>query len=150
MSSRGATVARALVAPARVALAPGARALALQSLAVTALTPPLTPPPTLTSFLGGMGGNAMIGLSTIACLNGGRERIAPVVTAIGVFLTMAVFHQVLNYIPISALTGVLAITRLRVTRLRVTRLRVRFRVKVPDPNPSPNPSPSPSPNPNQV
>jgi len=37
----------------------------------------------------------MIGLSTIACLNGGRERIAPVVTAIGVFLTMAVFHQVL-------------------------------------------------------
>jgi hypothetical protein len=40
-------------------------------------------------------GNAMIGLSTIACLNGGRERIAPVVTAIGVFLTMAVFHQVL-------------------------------------------------------
>ena len=48
----------------------------------------------ISGFLGGMGGNAMIGLSTIACLNGGRERIAPVVTAIGVFLTMAVFHQV--------------------------------------------------------
>ena len=47
----------------------------------------------ISGFLGGMGGNAMIGLSTIACLNGGRERIAPVVTAIGVFLTMAVFHQ---------------------------------------------------------
>ena len=40
----------------------------------------------ISGFLGGMGGNAMIGLSTIACLNGGRERIAPVVTAIGVFL----------------------------------------------------------------
>jgi len=63
----------------------------------------------ISGFLGGMGGNAMIGLSTIACLNGGRERIAPVVTAIGVFLTMAVFHQVLNYIPISALTGVMAV-----------------------------------------
>ena len=55
----------------------------------------------ISGFLGGMGGNAMIGLSTIACLNGGRERVAPVVTAIGVFLTMAVFHQVRHAIPIS-------------------------------------------------
>ena len=68
-----------------------------------------------------MGGNAMIGLSTIACLNGGRERIAPVVTAIGVFLTMAVFHKVLNFIPISALTGVMA-----------------------NPNPKPNFAPNPT------
>ena len=63
----------------------------------------------VSGFLGGMGGNAMIGLSTIACLNGGRERIAPVVTAVGVFLTMAVFHKVLNFIPISALTGVMIV-----------------------------------------
>ena len=28
-------------------------------------------------FLGGMGGNAMIGLSTINVLNGGRGRMAP-------------------------------------------------------------------------
>ena len=31
----------------------------------------------LSGLLGGMGGNAMIGLSTIACLNGGRGRVAP-------------------------------------------------------------------------
>ena len=32
----------------------------------------------ISGFFGGMGGNAMIGLSTIACLNGGRGRLAPV------------------------------------------------------------------------
>ena len=32
--------------------------------------------------MGGMGGDAMIGLSTINCLNGGRSRLAPTVTAL--------------------------------------------------------------------
>ena len=30
----------------------------------------------VSGFLGGMGGDAMIGLSTINCLNGGRGRLA--------------------------------------------------------------------------
>ena len=39
---------------------------------------------------GGMGGDAMIGVSTINCLNGGRGRFAPTVAAVGVMAcTMA-------------------------------------------------------------
>ena len=59
--------------------------------------------------LGGMGGNAMIGLSTIACLNGGRRRIAPVVTALAIFVCVAAAYPVLNYIPIAALVGIMMI-----------------------------------------
>lgn len=38
---------------------------------------------TLGGFLGGMGGNAMIGLSTINVLNGGRGRMAPSLGKLG-------------------------------------------------------------------
>ena len=63
----------------------------------------------VSGFLGGMGGNAMIGLSTIACLNGGRRRIAPVVTALAIFVCVAAAYPVLNYIPIAALVGIMMI-----------------------------------------
>lgn len=63
----------------------------------------------VSGFLGGMGGNAMIGLSTIACLNGGRYRIGPVVTAICLFLCVAIAYPILNYIPMAALVGVMMV-----------------------------------------
>ena len=63
----------------------------------------------VSGFLGGMGGNAMIGLSTIACLNGGRRRIAPVVTALAIFVCVPAAYPVLNYIPIAALVGIMMI-----------------------------------------
>jgi len=63
----------------------------------------------LSGFLGGMGGDAMIGLSTINCLNGGRGRLAPTVTALGVMLCTMVAYPVLDFIPISALAGVMIV-----------------------------------------
>jgi hypothetical protein len=70
----------------------------------------------VSGFLGGMGGNAMIGLSTIACLNGGRRRIAPVVTALAIFVCVAAAYPVLNYIPIAALVGIMMIVVRRALR----------------------------------
>ena len=63
----------------------------------------------LSGLLGGMGGNAMIGLSTIACLNGGRGRVAPLATALGVLLCVSVAYRVLNFIPMAALAGVMLV-----------------------------------------
>jgi SulP family sulfate permease len=63
----------------------------------------------LSGFMGGMGGNAMIGLSTVNALNGGRTRLAPCVTALGVLLMVAGCYPVLNYIPVAALTGVMIV-----------------------------------------
>jgi len=64
----------------------------------------------LSGMLGGMGGNAMIGLSTIVCLNGGgKSRIAPVTTACLIFAMCAFAFPVLNYIPLSSLVGIMMI-----------------------------------------
>jgi len=64
----------------------------------------------ISGFLGGMGGNAMIGLSTIVCLNGGgKSRIAPVTTAVLVFVMCAFAYPMLNYIPLSSLVGIMLI-----------------------------------------
>ena len=63
----------------------------------------------LSGFLGGMGGNAMIGLSTIACLNGGRGRVAPVTTALGIIIIVGAAYSVLNYIPLAALAGIMIV-----------------------------------------
>lgn len=63
----------------------------------------------LSGFLGGMGGDAMIGLSTINCLNGGRGRLAPTVTALGVMLCTMVAYPVLDFIPIASLAGVMIV-----------------------------------------
>ena len=63
----------------------------------------------VSGFFGGMGGDAMIGLSTINCLNGGRGRLAPTVTALGVMLCTMVAYPLLDAIPISALAGVMIV-----------------------------------------
>uniref|UniRef100_A0A7S2F2H0 SLC26A/SulP transporter domain-containing protein n=1 Tax=Alexandrium andersonii TaxID=327968 RepID=A0A7S2F2H0_9DINO len=63
----------------------------------------------VSGFLGGMGGDAMIGLSTINCLNGGRGRLGPVVTALGIAACMHGGYPLLNFIPVASLAGVMIV-----------------------------------------
>jgi hypothetical protein len=87
----------------------------------------------ISGFLGGMGGDAMIGLSTLNCLSGGRGRLAPTVTALGVMLCTMVAYPVLDYIPISALGACVprcALVRLCVCVCACASVRVRLCVCV--------------------
>jgi len=63
----------------------------------------------VSGFLGGMGGDAMIGLSTINCLNGGRGRLGPTVTALGIATCMFGAYPLLNFIPVASLAGVMIV-----------------------------------------
>eukprot|EP00405_Crypthecodinium_cohnii_P037160 CAMPEP_0206545646 /NCGR_PEP_ID=MMETSP0325_2-20121206/12258_1 /ASSEMBLY_ACC=CAM_ASM_000347 /TAXON_ID=2866 /ORGANISM="Crypthecodinium cohnii, Strain Seligo" /LENGTH=601 /DNA_ID=CAMNT_0054044667 /DNA_START=36 /DNA_END=1841 /DNA_ORIENTATION=+ len=63
----------------------------------------------LSGLLGGMGGNAMIGLSTVNCLNGGRGRLGPCVAALCIAACVMGAYPLLNYIPIAALAGIMII-----------------------------------------
>jgi len=63
----------------------------------------------MSGFFGGMGGNAMIGLSTINVLNGGKGRVAPTVTALTVMSAVVGAYPLLNYIPVAALAGIMLV-----------------------------------------
>eukprot|EP00421_Protoceratium_reticulatum_P017428 CAMPEP_0168381680 /NCGR_PEP_ID=MMETSP0228-20121227/13001_1 /TAXON_ID=133427 /ORGANISM="Protoceratium reticulatum, Strain CCCM 535 (=CCMP 1889)" /LENGTH=582 /DNA_ID=CAMNT_0008394785 /DNA_START=49 /DNA_END=1797 /DNA_ORIENTATION=- len=63
----------------------------------------------VSGFLGGMGGDAMIGLSTINCLNGGTGRLGPTLTALGIMVCMHGAYPLLNYIPVASLAGVMIV-----------------------------------------
>lgn len=63
----------------------------------------------VSGFLGGMGGDAAVGLSTLNCLNGGRGRLGPAITAVGIMLCMFFAYPLLNIIPMAALAGVMAV-----------------------------------------
>mmetsp|Transcript_468 Transcript_468/g.1305 ORF Transcript_468/g.1305 Transcript_468/m.1305 type:complete len:597 (-) Transcript_468:69-1859(-) len=63
----------------------------------------------VSGFFGGMGGDAMIGLSTINCLNGGKGRLGPTVTALGIAVIMHGGFELLNYIPVASLAGVMIV-----------------------------------------
>ncbi|XP_065176004.1 putative sulfate transporter YbaR [Sycon ciliatum] len=63
----------------------------------------------ISGLLGGMGGNAMIGLSTINCLNGGRGRLAPIITALVVMVMVMGAYPVLNFVPVAALVGIMLV-----------------------------------------
>jgi len=63
----------------------------------------------LSGFFGGMGGNAMIGLSTVSCLGGGKGRLAPTVTALVILICVVGAYDVLNFIPVSALAGIMLV-----------------------------------------
>jgi len=63
----------------------------------------------MSGFFGGMGGNAMIGLSTINVLNGGTGRLAPTVTALVVMAACVGAYPLLNFIPVSALAGIMLV-----------------------------------------
>eukprot|EP00462_Mataza_sp_D1_P019288 CAMPEP_0175143236 /NCGR_PEP_ID=MMETSP0087-20121206/13303_1 /TAXON_ID=136419 /ORGANISM="Unknown Unknown, Strain D1" /LENGTH=657 /DNA_ID=CAMNT_0016427249 /DNA_START=34 /DNA_END=2007 /DNA_ORIENTATION=- len=59
------------------------------------------------SLFGAMGGDAMIGQSTINSLNGARGRVSGMVAGLGMFVAVVVASPVIEIIPIGALTGVL-------------------------------------------
>jgi MFS superfamily sulfate permease-like transporter len=63
----------------------------------------------LSGFFGGMGGNAMIGLSTINVLNGGQGRLAPTCTALIVMVATMGAYEILNVIPVAALSGIMIV-----------------------------------------
>jgi MFS superfamily sulfate permease-like transporter len=63
----------------------------------------------LAGMFGGIGGGAMIGLSTIACLNDGRGRITPLCSALGILITVCAAYPVLNFIPMAALAGIMVV-----------------------------------------
>jgi len=63
----------------------------------------------VSGFLGGMGGDAMIGLSTINILNGGTGRLGPTVTALGIMICMVGAYPLLNFIPVASLAGVMIV-----------------------------------------
>lgn len=63
----------------------------------------------MSGFMGGMGGNAMIGLSTINVLNGGKGRVSPTVTALVVFAACVGAYPLLNFIPVAALAGIMIV-----------------------------------------
>ncbi|CEM20271.1 unnamed protein product [Vitrella brassicaformis CCMP3155] len=61
----------------------------------------------LAGLLGGMGGNAMIGLSVMNCRNGSMGKESGVVTALGIFVMLVGGYPALNYIPIASLSGIM-------------------------------------------
>merc|ERR1719215_2132192 len=63
----------------------------------------------ISGFMGGMGGNAMIGLSTVNCLNGGRGRLGPTCTALGIMACVMGAYPLLNFIPVAALAGIMIV-----------------------------------------
>jgi len=85
----------------------------------------------VSGFLGGMGGDAMIGLSTINCLNGGTGRLAPTVTALGIMSCMFGFYGLLNFIPVAALAGVMIVVVLHT--FKWFSLRMIIAAIIPDP-----------------
>jgi len=58
-------------------------------------------------LLGTMGGDAMIGLSVMNCRNGSTGKEAGLVTSICVFLILTGGYEILNYIPMAALSGIM-------------------------------------------
>lgn len=66
----------------------------------------------IAGFVGGMGGDATIGLSKMNVISGGTSRISGVVASIGVLLSVTVAYPLLNLVPMSALTGVMLVVGL--------------------------------------
>jgi SulP family sulfate permease len=59
------------------------------------------------SLFGAMGGDAMIGQSTINTLNGARGRVSGMVAGLGMFVAVVAASSVIEIIPVPALTGIL-------------------------------------------
>ena len=63
----------------------------------------------VTGFFGGMGGCAMIGQSMINVNSGGRQRLSGLTAAISLLLFIVVASDLIEQIPLAALTGVMFI-----------------------------------------
>mmetsp|Transcript_19025 Transcript_19025/g.44797 ORF Transcript_19025/g.44797 Transcript_19025/m.44797 type:complete len:431 (+) Transcript_19025:793-2085(+) len=66
----------------------------------------------IAGFLGGMGGDATIGLSKMNVMSGGTSRISGTVAALGILVCIMGAYPLLNFIPIAALTGIMLVLAL--------------------------------------
>eukprot|EP00931_Biecheleriopsis_adriatica_P106472 TRINITY_DN80920_c0_g1_i1.p1 TRINITY_DN80920_c0_g1~~TRINITY_DN80920_c0_g1_i1.p1 ORF type:complete len:567 (+),score=86.65 TRINITY_DN80920_c0_g1_i1:88-1788(+) len=58
-------------------------------------------------ILGTMGGNSLIELCVMNVQSGGRFRTSSVVCALGILIVFVIGHELLNYIPVASLAGVM-------------------------------------------
>jgi len=63
----------------------------------------------VSGLFGGMGGNPMVEFSAINCLNGGRGKTSGIVAALSIFTVLICGYEILNYIPLPALVGIMVI-----------------------------------------
>jgi len=61
----------------------------------------------VSGFLGGLGGDAMIGMSILNGLNGAQGRVSSLACGLGIMILMMAAFPVLNFIPVSALGGIM-------------------------------------------
>lgn len=61
----------------------------------------------VSGLFGSMGGDAMIGQSTINIMNGAKGRISSTMSGIGILLTIVILSPVIEAIPMASLTGIL-------------------------------------------
>jgi len=61
----------------------------------------------ITGTLGAVGGDAMIGVSTLNGMNGAEGRVSSVSCGIGIMLLIMVAYPVLNYLPVAAIGGIM-------------------------------------------
>jgi SulP family sulfate permease len=64
-------------------------------------------------FFGTMGGNALIGNTTLNVLMGGKLRIGPTITALTIMIVTIFAYPLLNFIPVAALVGLMMIVVVR-------------------------------------
>jgi len=63
----------------------------------------------VSAFMGGAGGNAMIGSSTIVAIAGGKTRVSALVAALVVMIISLGAYPLLNYIPLASLSGIMMV-----------------------------------------
>jgi MFS superfamily sulfate permease-like transporter len=61
----------------------------------------------ISGTLGGAGGDAMIGVTTLNGLNGAEGRVSSVSCGIGIMLLIMVGYPILNFIPVAAIGGIM-------------------------------------------
>ena len=70
----------------------------------------------LCGFMGASGGDAMIGVTTVNCVGGGKGRLSSIVAAIMTMIIIMGAYPLLNYIPLGALIGMMVIVVYRTFR----------------------------------
>jgi MFS superfamily sulfate permease-like transporter len=81
-------------------------------------------------FFSAMGGDAMIGQSTINAMNGARGRMSTILSGVSMLIIILVASPIINFVPVAALTGVLFMVVIHTFNWDTFRLV--FRVQVAD------------------
>jgi MFS superfamily sulfate permease-like transporter len=68
----------------------------------------------ISGFLGGAGGDAMIGMSILNGLNGAQGRVSSLACGLGIMILIMVAYPVLNFIPVSALAGIMFVVTIHI------------------------------------